>query len=144
MKTKNDRRGLLISNVPAPASRRSSSNSLWARPLVLRCCAHRWAFATGLAMPPAIGKLCASIRNAATSVLGSRPASEAATFRPPRERHRKLIVALEYLFGRDDHTGAPVDAARRPAGADARSTRRATLSEKAIRGLAGSAMTRPP
>jgi hypothetical protein len=37
-----------------------------------------------------------------------------------------------------------VDAARRPAGADARSTRRATLSEKAIRGLAGSAMTRPP
>src|SRR5262249_2283450 len=31
------------------------------------------------------------------------------------ERHRKLIVALEYLFGRDDYTGAPVDATRRPA-----------------------------
>src|SRR5262245_5122948 len=28
MKTKNDRRGLLISNLPAPASRRSSSSSL--------------------------------------------------------------------------------------------------------------------
>ncbi len=56
---------------------------------------------------------------------------------PAQERHRKLIVALEYLFGRDDHTGAPVDAARRPAGADARSTRRGDIIGEGDKGTSG-------
>src|SRR5215813_2872986 len=34
---------------------------------------------------------------------------------PAWERHGKLVVALKYLFSRDDQTGAPMDAARRPA-----------------------------
>src|SRR5262245_19141304 len=36
---------------------------------------------------------------------------------PTRRRHGTLVVALEYSFGRDDHPGAPVNAARGPTAA---------------------------
>ena len=76
-----------------------------------------------------------STRRSATSVLGSRPTSRAATVSPPGERDGELALFGQGLVGGDDEPRPPDEAARAPAaGVDRDEARRGLGDEAGERG----------